>query len=323
MRLLFAGSPAIAVPSLRALAAAGHEIVGLLTNPDAQAGRGRRESPTELALAAAGLVPDAPVLKPERLGPEAREAVAELRPDLMAVAAYGRVFGPKFLALFPRGAINMHPSLLPRWRGATPMVAAILNRDAETGVSVQRVALELDSGDILAQEAFPLEGRETAAGLAEKCGEIGARLMVRVVAEIAAGRETAVPQDPAKATWCGTVAKDAGLVDWARGAADIDAMVRAYSPWPGAHSYLGDQRLNILEAEPLAAEAPGMPRVGGDGGHPGLVVGIDRSRGILVQTGEGLLAIARLQLEAKKAMGFRDFANGVRGLAGSTLGQRP
>ncbi len=310
MRVLFAGSPDVAVPALKTLAASAHEAVGVLTNPESKKGRGMSASRTPVAEAAAAL--GIPVLSPERLDAAARESVIALKPDLMAVFAYGTIFGPKFLSLFPAGSVNVHPSLLPKYRGCAPIPAAILARDAETGVVVQRVTLALDEGDILARELVPLSGRETAESLSAAAAEIGARLLVDTIARLAVGPVQGEPQDGSKATYCSMLRKEDGLLDFTRSALELDARVRAFHPWPGAFTSLGGTRLNVIETFPHPDE---------DGGAaPGTVVALDKSRGIMVQTGKGLLALRRLQLQAKKALSHGDFANGTRGLAGSVLG---
>jgi methionyl-tRNA formyltransferase len=321
LRILFAGSPEIAVPSLLAVGKA-FKLVGVLTNPPAPKGRGLSPAPTPVALAAAEHFPGVPILAPERLGPAEREAVNALQPDLLAVFAYGRIFGPKFLGLFPQGGVNVHPSLLPRWRGPSPIPYAILARDEETGISVQRLALRLDSGDVLGRQRLPLSGRETAGQLSEWAAGAGADLLVAVLSRIGDGRVSAEPQDEKQATWSHQMSKDDGLVDWSRSALEIDAMVRAYTPWPGAWTTLAGERLGLLETQPYADETGNLESGHPDTGiaEPGRVVGIDKSRGIMVQTGAGLLALRVLQARGKKPLAHRDFANGARNLPGARLG---
>jgi len=312
--VLFAGSPEIALPSLEAVVAAGHEVVAVLTNPPSPKGRGLGLSPTPVALAAERL--GIPVLSPERLGPAEREAVAALAPELLVVFAYGRIFGPKFMALFPLGGLNAHPSLLPRWRGCAPIPYAILNRDGTTGVSVQRVAPRMDSGDVLARREIALDGSETTESLSALSAAIGAELLVEAIASIAAGTDSGEPQDESAATYCAALTKEEGLVDWSAPALDIDARVRAYHPWPGAFTYFAGERLSVLAARPYPGD--GLGTASGTGA--GTVVSVDKSKGIMVQTGEGLIALARLQLRGKRPMDFKDFANGARGLVGARLG---
>jgi methionyl-tRNA formyltransferase len=321
VKMLFAGSPAIAVPSLEALSRLCREdpafrLVGLLTNPDARRGRGGKTAPTDVSAAADRLGMPPVQLKPERIDGAVREAVAALSPDLLVSFAYGRIFGPRFLSLFPLGGINVHPSLLPKYRGATPIPAAILGRDRETGVSVQRIALNMDAGDILAQERIPLAGRETALSLGALAAEMGAELLLRVLRDIALDRAAGTRQNDEEATYCSLIDKDDGLIDWSQGAAELDAQIRAYTPWPLCRTTHRGQELYILEGSPYEGGAPGSPR---RAAAPGTVLGADGEAGILVQTGKGILAVSRLQYAAKKALPWRDFLNGARDFAGSRL----
>lgn len=324
MRVLFAGSPDIAVPSLVRLSFE-HEIAGVLTNPESQKGRGLATAATPVAEAADVIFKGRiPILAFEHLGAEARAAVAALRPEILVAFAYGRIFGPRFLALFPRGGINIHPSLLPRYRGPAPIPYAILNRDAETGVVVQRIALELDSGDILGEERLRLTGLETSEDLAETASIVGADLVSRVLEELEAGRESARAQQ-GESSYCNLLRKEDGLVDWGAPLLEIDAKIRAYYPWPGAFTWLRGQRLNILEAFPYphVTFAPGPGGLDFEDSPPGTILGLDKVRGIMVQTKDGLVALRRLQIQHKKALPFREFANGMRGLVGAVLGRPP
>jgi methionyl-tRNA formyltransferase len=319
VKIVFAGSPAIAVPSLEALAGLCSEdgafrLVGLLTKADTGRGRGRKALPSDVAAAADRLGLPAVQLKPERLDAAVREALAALEPDLLISFAYGRFFGPRFLGLFPLGGVNVHPSLLPRHRGAAPIPAAILEGDRETGVTIQRLAPEMDAGDILAQERIPLAGRETTLSLGGVAAATGARLLVRTLREMEAGRAGGIPQNDREATYCSLIGKDDGLIDWSEAAEKIDAKIRAYTPWPLCRTAHRGQELYILDAAPYRERDAGH-----DGAAPGTVLGADRDAGILVQTGKGVLAVSRLQYAAKKALPWRDFLNGARDFAGSRL----
>jgi methionyl-tRNA formyltransferase len=317
VRVLFAGSPEIAVPALATISAR-HHIVGVLTNPPSAKGRGLSLSCTPVADAAATF--GVPILAPERLGPAERDAVAALKPDLLVVFAYGRIFGPKFMALFPWGGINAHPSLLPRWRGCAPIPYAIVHRDAVTGVSIQRVAPEMDSGDVLARQEIALNGTETTESLSALSATLGAELLAAVIDQLEAGTSQGEPQDESAATYCCALSKDSGMVDWSLAAVDIDARVRAYHPWPGAWTYLSGERLAIISSHPWQVDSTVVTAAAGSGAEPGMVISVDKSRGIMVQTGKGLLALMRLQLRGKKPMDYKDFANGARGLVGTRLG---
>jgi len=320
VRILFAGSPDIAIPSLVRLSLE-HEIVGVLTNPESAKGRGMAVAGTSVARVALELFGDkVPILAFERLGAEAREAVAALKPELLASFAYGRIFGPKFLALFPRGGVNVHPSMLPKYRGPTPIQAAILARDGETAVTVQRIALEMDSGDILGVARIPLSGLENADDIAEVAAILGADLLSRVIEEIEEGRESSTPQEGVP-SYCSMLKKEDGLIDWSAGVLDIDARVRAFSPWPGAFTYLRDLKLDLLESLPF----PGVTFAAGPASFdfedpvPGTILGLDKARGIMVKTKDGLIALRRLRLQNKKALPYKEFANGVRDLVGVVL----
>jgi methionyl-tRNA formyltransferase len=301
----------------------GFELAGVLTNPDSSKGRHGKPEPTEVGAAAAALSeksiamgrPPIPVLKPEKLGSEAREAVATLKPDLLVSFAYGRIFGPKFLALFPLGGINIHPSLLPKYRGPTPIPQAILNGDAETGITIQRLAAEMDSGDILVQERIPLTSRETTASLSEEVSRRAAALLPEALRGIAAGTLAGRPQDHGAASYCGLLSKDEGRIDWTKSAREIDAQIRAYTPWPLSWTMHGEQHLYILEAE-LAPGAESPLEDAATTGVPGAILDKDKRRGILVQTGDGVLAVTMLQYRTKKALEWRTFLNGVRDFTG-------
>jgi methionyl-tRNA formyltransferase len=256
------------------------------------------------------------VIKPESLKAEARELAAALKPDLLVSFAYGRIFGPRFLALFPLGGINIHPSLLPRYRGPTPIPQAILAGDRETGLTIQRLAPEMDSGDILVQERTPLSGRETTGTLSALMAGKAAELLPPLLRRLAAGSLEAVPQNHREASYCSLIAKEESLIDWTNGAPEIDAKIRAYNPWPLSWTYHGKDRLYILEAEPWGEGETGQPA----GLSPGLVLGIDKGRGILVQTGRGILALRTLQYQARKALEWRAFLNGARNFIGACLG---
>jgi methionyl-tRNA formyltransferase len=319
MRVLFAGSPAIAIPSLEAIARE-HELAAVLSNPPSPQGRGKATLPTPVAQAISSISGSAvPLFEFEKLGPAERQRIAYVQPDILVAFAYGKLFGPKFLALFPRGGINIHPSLLPRHRGSSPIQQAILDGDEKTGVSVQRIALEMDSGELLAVEEFSLDGRETASILSERCAHIGAKLCGNVLRAFENGREESWPQR-GEATYCRKIQKDDGLIDWAKPVGELDAMIRAFDPWPGSFSFIKGQRLNILAASIYSgslgqASGEALPKA-----PPGTIIGIDRASGIVVSTGKGFLSLTRLQLSGKKALSYKDFANGFRDLAGLTLG---
>jgi len=312
LRILFAGSPAIALPSLEAVYNHNEfETAGVLTNADSPRGRHGTPEPTDVA-AAAQRMNIMPVLKPEKLDAAAREQVASLTPDLLVSFAYGHIFGPKFLALFPLGGINIHPSLLPKYRGPSPIQAAILNRDTVTGITIQTIAPEMDQGDILAVEKIELSGTETAGSLGELAAQKAAGLLVQVLMKIKDGTVTKTAQNHNEASYCKLISRDDGLIDWSLSAAKIEAKIRAFDQGPLCRTIHNGRELYILKADIFKGQAQEK--------GCGQVLGIDKENGILIQTGDGILSVTQLQYQAKKALVWRDFLNGARDFLGSQLG---
>ena len=313
MRIVFAGTPDFAVPALDVLAA--DELCAVLTAPDRPAGRrGALRAP---AVKRAALARGLCVLQPERIGRTFTAELARLQPDLLVAVAYGKIFRPYFLAIFARGGLNVHPSLLPQWRGPAPIPAAILAGASRTGVTVQRLAAEVDAGDILAQREQPLDGTETSGSLAPRLAELGAALLREMVDAVAAGGERPRPQDAAAATYCPLLRKEHGCIDWCRPAETIERAVRAYDPWPRAFTTWGGRQLLVLEA---AVARAGDGTVALPQAVPGQVVAVDREHGILVHTGAQRLWIKRLQLPGRKPLDWRAFANGHPEISGARLG---
>jgi len=314
MRILFAGTPPMAVPSLEKLARE-LGVAGALTAPDQPVGRGHVLCPSAVKQAALGL--GVPVLTPASLDESAIGAVKELTPDLLVVVAYGKIFKKKFLDLFPLGGINLHPSLLPLYRGPSPITAAILAGDNETGVTVQKLAMRFDTGDTLAQARVPLDGTETTGSLTDALSRAGADLLLKVTRDIADGHPpVAAPQDESRASYCGLVGKEDGLLDWNAPASLIERKVRAYDPWPRARTSLNGSSLLLLKTSVhpgTLSRAAGAP-------IPGEVLAADEEAGILVQTGQGVLRIERLQVQFKKPLDWRSFLHGHPDLPGVRLG---
>jgi len=260
MRIIFAGSPAIAVPVLWALSEMEMEglplvLAGILTNRDSKRGRHGHLEPTEISAEALkidairkerGLAP-IPQLKPGKLDEQARKDVAALGPELLVSFACGHFFGPRFLSLFPMGGINIHPSLLPKYRGSCPIPAAILGREKEMGICIQKLAPELDAGNILMQDRFGLSGRETASSLSETVSRRAALLLRELLLDFKNKNACARPQE-GEAVYCREINKEAGLIDWNKSAVEIDARIRAYTPWPLSFTRLGNETLIVLEA---------------------------------------------------------------------------
>ena len=305
-RLVFLGSPEFAIPSLTALARA-FNVVAVITQPDRPAGRGWQICPPPVKVAAMEL--GLPVWQPEQL--RGREVLAHLRalaPDCGAVVAYGEILRPSVLALAPRGFLNVHASLLPRHRGASPISAAILAGDGETGVTVMLLDAGMDTGPILAQERLPILPEDTRASLEAKLAAAGAVLLARTLPEWLAGRVEPRPQDGSLATCTRTVERGDGLIDWRCPAAHIERLSRAMQPWPGAYTYFEGKLLKVLRGQLLNA-APLAP--------PGTVQ--RQKEGVAVATGEGLLRLLSIQPEGRAVMSPEDFARGRPAFIGSLL----
>lgn len=307
IRTVFFGSPDFAVPTLDALIDSPYRPVAVVAQPDRGAGRGRklRRPPVAERAAEAGIA----VLQPARLrDPEAVAALAALAPDLQIVAAYGQLLPPAVLEAPRHGTLNVHASLLPRWRGASPVSAAIAAGDAETGATIMLVDETEDTGPILAQRATAIGARETAGELSDRLARLGASLLLETLPRWLAGELKPQAQDAALATRARRVRKDAGRIDWALPAAQLARNVRAYTPWPGAFTELGGQRVRLAAA---AVEE--------GGGAMGEVVGVDADA-IRVGTGDGVLVIGRLQRAGKREMSAAEFARGAGDLVGKRFG---
>lgn len=324
LRVLFAGTPECAVPSLESVARS-HSVVAILTNPATMQGRERKITASAVAqeaerLMAEGIISqNTPVFTPGKITDEVREAIAATKPDILVCFAFGKIFGPKTLALFPQGAVNVHPSLLPRWRGCAPIPAAILARDSVTGITIQKMALEMDAGDILLSHVIELDGSETTDSLLEKSSHIGAKMLVHVLDGLEQNTLKPVPQDHTKATFSSMLCKEDGKISWNDTAQDIDAQIRAFTSWPGAWTKKTDNTLLILKAHPYTGEWFN-DNSGSTKALPGTVLGSDKKEGILVQTGKGILAIETLQWRTKKPLDWKSFLNGTRDFFGTVLG---
>ncbi len=302
MRLAFMGSPDFAVPALRALHGAGHEIAAVYTQPPRPAGRGNPVTPCPVHVAAQawGL----PVRHPTSLkrDPAAQAAFAALQLDAAVVAAYGLIL-PQAMLDGPRlGCLNIHASLLPRWRGAAPIQAAVLAGDGESGVTIMQMDAGLDTGDMLLEESAAIGPRGTAARLHDELAEIGARLIVRALAE----RPPPRPQPAEGASYAAKLTRADGALDWTRSSAELDRQVRAFTPWPGTWCRLGAEVLKVLEAEPATWKTKGPP---------GTVL-----RGLEVACGEGALRLLRVQRSGRSAMAADTFLRGSPIAAGTMLG---
>jgi methionyl-tRNA formyltransferase len=307
--IIFAGTPDFAVPSLRRLAESGHQIAGVLTQPDRPAGRGRKlqSSPVKTFATSHGLS----VIQPESLRTvEIQNQIAALKPDLIVVVAYGLLL-PEALLRIPRcGCINVHASLLPRWRGASPIQSAILAGDPVTGVSIMRMEQGLDTGPVFAEIEIRIRDDECAAELHDRLADAGAQLLRTSLDGILDGSSVAQPQENADATYAGRISKADAPIDWSRSAVEIDRQIRAYNAWPVAETLLEGTRIRCWRAVPDANfESDNQPGTVVDAG----------GETVDIQTGEGLIRLTELQLPGGQRMRAADFARG-RKLLGKALG---
>jgi methionyl-tRNA formyltransferase len=300
LRILYAGTPEFALPALDALVAAGHAPVGVLTQPDRPAGRGLRAEPGPVKRRALTL--GLPVLQPLTLRDEAAQAaVAAHAPDLLVVVAYGLILPGAVLALPRLGCVNVHASLLPRWRGAAPIQRAILAGDGVTGVSIMRMEEGLDTGPVYATRTTEIGRDETAGELHDRLAALGAGALVDALPGIADGTLLAEPQDAARATYATRIEKAEARINWRQPAEAIARRVRAFNPWPVADAGYGEARLRIWRASARPAGADVRA-------EPGTVVAAGAD-GIDVATGDGLLRVLSLQLPGRRVVAAGDFAN--------------
>ena len=302
MRIVFLGSGAFAIPSLEALIAAGHEIAGVVTQPDREKGRGLQTAPPPVKTAA--LAHGFPVLQPRKVRePEAQEALRALRPELQVVAAFGQILPQSVIDIAPRGTVNVHGSLLPRYRGAAPVQWAIARGETETGVTTMQIDAGLDTGPTLLARSTPIGPDETAPELEARLARLGGEVLVETVAGLAGGSVRPVPQDHELATLAPLLKKEDGRVDWRGAAPVIERWIRAFQPWPSATTSLGGRTLKLWRArvEPVGTVVP-----------IGTIVAVDRE-GVVAACGEGTaLRLLDVQPENGKRMSASAFAAGAR-----------
>ena len=309
-RVLFYGSPDFAVPTLRALIESAYRPVAVVTQPDARAGRGRslRPPPVKEIAATHGI----PALQPARLRDRAAVAqIASLKPDLQIVAAYGQLIPPAILDLPRCGTLNVHASLLPRWRGASPVSFAILHGDRETGVTIMLVDEQEDTGPVLRQKSTAIGAREDAGQLSDRLADLGARMLVETLPDWLDGGIEPLSQDSSRATRARRVKKEQGQIDWTASADQVARHIRAYTPWPAATTMLGDTSIRIAQA---AASDGAVSQA------PGTIIS-DGER-IRVATGSGTLEIERLQRAGKRELSAAEFSRGTRDLTGQRFSSR-
>lgn len=294
MKVIFAGTPAFAAQALTAIIAAGHEVALVLTQPDRPAGRGMALQPS--AVKQVALAHGIEVFQPLSLkDAEAQARLAGLAAEVMVVAAYGLILPQAVLDLPRHGCLNIHASLLPRWRGAAPIQRALLAGDAETGVCIMQMEAGLDTGPVLLREAFPIAGDDTTATLHDKLAACGARLIVDALARLPL---PAAPQPAAGVTYAHKIEKAEAAIDWTRSAAELDRHLRAFNPFPGAQAQFAGQTVKLWAAQPVAGA-----------GEPGCVLAVDR-QAVVVACGSGALAVTELQKAGGKRLPVREFLAG-------------
>jgi len=316
------GTGTFALPAFEALIGASHQIVGLVTQPD-RAGRGHHRHPHPLKELAQSH--GIPVLQPDNINqPPWPERIGELQPDLAVVAAYGQILSADVIGIPALGAVNLHASLLPKYRGAAPIPYAIKNGESETGVSVFQIQPKLDAGNVLGMLQTAIEPDETAGQLESRLAVLAAEVCMQVVGQIESGTATAIPQDAAQVSLAPKLTKAAGAIDWDQSPTMIGCHVRAMQPWPKAFSYLHSadrppQRLLILETAIIPEDSLETPDAGPDSARPGSIVLADGRR-LAVQTAEGPVEILSLQPEGKRKMNVVDYQCGNPIAVGDRLG---
>ena len=305
MRVVFAGTPAFAATALEAILAAGHEIALVLSQPDRPAGRGLKL--TASAVSAIAAARSLPLHKPESLKPaDAQAAIRAASADVMVVAAYGLILPQAVLDMPRHGCLNIHASLLPRWRGAAPIQRAILAGDPETGVGIMQMEAGLDTGPVLLEKSFPIGARETAGALTERLGRLGGEAIVEALANLASlsPRE----QDPSRATYAAKISKREATLDWRLPAGELDRRIRAFNPVPGAETVLAGEPLKIWEAWPAEGS-----------GAPGTVLPAGPGR-LRIACGSGALEVVSLQRAGARRVASAEFLRGYPIDAGAMLG---
>lgn len=298
MRILFMGTPDFAVPSLRALLDAGHTVVGAVTQPDKPVGRKKTLTPPAVKVCA--LENGLTVYQPETLKNGAfAETLRQLAPELIVVVAYGKLLPPYILDYPQYGCVNVHGSILPRWRGAAPIQWTVIAGDAEAGVTTMQMDRGLDTGDILLTRRTPVGERETAGELFDRLSVLGAELLLETLGGLEKGAITPQPQDDAQSCYAAMLDKKLAVIDWSRSMRELDCLVRGLNPWPIALTMLDGAPVKIYEAEPAAGH-----------GTPGEVLTADTKDGLIVACGDGAVRVRTLQMPGGKRMDARDYLRG-------------
>ncbi len=298
LNIIFAGTPDFALPSLKALCESQHTVQAVYTQPDRPAGRGKKNQASPIKLYASEQ--NIPVFQPEKLsGPSVLSPLEDMHPDLMVVIAYGLILPSRVLAIPKYGCINVHASLLPRWRGASPIQQAILKGDDKTGITVMQMDKGMDTGDILSTVALPLTGQETSESLHNQLMELAIQPLLETIDKIASHSAHPVSQNQDLATYAPKIKKTDAMINWQQSAQKIDCMIRAYQPWPGAFTFVGETPLKIIQAQ-LYMENHSQP--------PGTILEIDKE-GMKVACQEGCILVQKIQFPGRKIVAISDWMN--------------
>ena len=311
MKIVFMGTPDFAVPSLEALVSRGHEVACVVTQPDRP--RGRKLVLTPPPVKGAALVRGLRVLQPKKASsPDFLEELAAIGPDLIAVVAYGKILKRKLLDIPPLGCVNVHASLLPKYRGASPIQHAIIEGETKTGVTTMLIDEGMDTGDILLQREVTIEDDGTSLTLWKRLSEVGAELLVETVGLIASGSAEPVKQEDSLATYAPMLKKEDGVIEWSRPAREIRNRIRGMQPWPGAYTYW------TLKGSKIMLKLLSAKVLPGPSSEPGRVLDAGE-KGLIVATGEGALLVERLQAEGSRPMEAGEFLRGHRIRPGEKL----
>lgn len=307
MKIVFMGTPDFAALALERLIEAGHEITLVVTQPDKEKGRGKQIQKSDVKLVAEKY--DLPVFQPVKIKtPESVEVLSKVEADIFVVAAFGQILSKEILDMPRFGCVNIHASLLPKYRGAAPIQWSIIDGEEKTGVTLQQMDVGLDTGDIIAVKEVVIESDETGGSLFDKLAIAGGELIVETLPLIESGSVIPVPQDDSKSTYAGKLSKDMGNIDWSKSAVEIDRLIRGCTPWPSGYTMLGGKTLKIWKARALEVE-----------GQAGVICQVDKNH-IIIGCGNGSLELSELQLEGKKRMTVHDFLLGYHMEIGDKLG---
>lgn len=308
MRVVFMGTPEFAVPTLEALIA-HHEVIAVVTQPDKPKGRGKAMACPPVKETA--MAHDIPVYQPVRVREESFVGtLRELQPDVIVVVAFGQILPESILNIPPYGCINVHASLLPRYRGAAPMQWAIINGEKETGITTMYMAKGLDTGDIIDTVVIPIDPKETGETLHDKLSAAGGKLILQTLEELEAGTAKRIPQDDAKSSYAGMLTRELGEIDWTKSAVEIERLIRGLNSWPSAYTYLHGKTLKIWDADVAQSDAR-QEETALSKTAPGTVTAVKKDC-FYVQTGDGQLKVNEVQLQGKKRMSVQAFLLGNR-----------